>query len=196
MKRLSLQLLGAVFFASDFGISPGGFALVKDCFPNATSGTTEQGCYGSLWDVAVALEEKNPFVPETFVLCPNTEYRIGKRDPSQPDCFIDGDTTIQLRQFSKIICGDTGSSENNCTITGGFSQMVTTAGSYDLEQKTRIVVEGITFTQGRGASLFLAAGGDVMFKDCVFKVRTASKPLSCLACLLNAALDVSLGSNQ
>lgn len=174
MKRLSLPL-GVVLFTLDFGSLTLCYGLVRECFPNATTGKTQQGCYGSLWDVAVAMEQKNPFQPETFILCPNTEYRIGDRDPSQPECFFDGDTTIQLRQFSKISCGEDGSSQNNCTIKGGFSQMVTTAGSYNLEQKTRIVVEGITFAQGRGASLFLAAGGDIVFQDCVFKVRfTAS----------------------
>ena len=116
------------------------------------------------------MEEKDPFKFETFVLCPNREYKIGNRDRNQPACFRDGDAMLELRQFSIVQCGATGSYTNNCTITGGFNQMATTAGSYDQEPKTRIEVSGITFAQGTGGALFLAAGGDIVFKDCIFKV--------------------------
>jgi hypothetical protein len=163
-------------------------ALVRDCFSvtnnNNTSTTTttttaiiteglptKAGCYSSLADVAVAMEDKNPFMVETYILCPDTIYTIGDRDPHRPDCYLNGDVAVQLRQFSTIQCGANGSSLNNCTIRGGYNQMATTAGSYELEDKVGIVVQGITFAQGRGGALFLAAGGDIVFRDCIFKVK-------------------------
>lgn len=146
-------------------------ALIRECYPNATGSKTADGCYEHLRDIAIAMEEKDPFQFETFTLCPHKEYKIGNRDRSQPACFQDGDAMLELRQFSTVQCGASGSSNNNCTITGGFNQMATTAGSYSVEPKTRIEVAGITFAQGVGGALFLAAGGDIVFRDCVFKVR-------------------------
>jgi hypothetical protein len=191
MKRKSRLLIGmgGLLFVLDLlgsrrTPSGGVDALVRDCFPvtnnnntNTTTTTittvgrpTEEGCYSSLRDVAVAMEDKNPFIVETYILCPDTIYTIGDRDPNRPDCYINGDVAIQLRQFSTIQCGKDGSSTNNCTLMGGYNQMATTAGSYNVEEKVGIVVQGITFAQGRGGALFLAAGGDIVFRDCIFKV--------------------------
>jgi hypothetical protein len=174
-SRLRLGVAGSWLVAAGlFGSTRTVDALVRDCFgvdSAATAGVpTEEGCYKSLWDVAVAMEAKNPFIVETYSLCPNTVYEIGDRDPNRPDCFVGGDTALQLRQYSIVQCGLDGASSNNCTIMGGFNQMVTTAGSYDIEKKNGIVVAGLTFARGRGGALLLAAEGDIEFRDCIFQV--------------------------
>ena len=129
----------------------------------------EKGCYTDLNQVAARLQAKNAFEVETYTLCPNTVYKIGFLGAN--GLTEDGFPALTLRQNTRYICGADGKSSNNCVITGGQFQIISTYSSFNKEVKSNIVVKGVTFQNGQTAGALLVAPGEVQFEDCIFRVR-------------------------
>ena len=128
----------------------------------------DSGCFTDLNLVAARLQTKNAFQVETFTLCPNTVYKIGFLGSG--GITEDGFPALTLRQNTRYICGADGKSSNNCVITGGQFQLISTYTSFGNEVKSNIILKGITFQHGQTAGVLLVAPGDVLFEDCIFRV--------------------------
>jgi len=126
-------------------------------------------CFSDLTDLQAAVDTKDPDTVVTYTLCPNTEYPIGVFAPPDFDEIVDGQSPLFLRKNSIIKCGDNGK-DNGCILSGGIFQAHVTTPSFDNEEKTNIVIKGLTFQGGINAGYLDAAAGDVTFVDCVIKV--------------------------
>jgi len=126
------------------------------------------GCYTDLNKVASRVAAKNPFQTETFTLCPNTVYKIGFLGAG--GVTEDGFPALVLRQNTRYICGEDGKSSNNCVITGGQFQLLSTYNSFNAEVKRNVLLKGITFQNGQSAGALFVAPGDVIVEDCIFRV--------------------------
>ena len=130
-------------------------------------------CFDSLDLLYDYVAEKNVFNPVDYILCPNTEFKLGVIPSAENECCIDGMAPIVLRSNSRIMCGADGKLENNCTLVSGQFQIISAFFTF-FEVDSGVSLEGITFKSSEFASLLLENDGEIMFKDCVFKVRSSS----------------------
>lgn len=117
--------------------------------------------------------EKNisdPKVPRTYLLCPNTVFRVGSRnqDDGTP---IGGSYPIILgRPNVRVLCGVHGKFSDNCQVLKGVVQVA----HFDEFQTggvpiTGALVQGISFSGASSINALISAVGDVIFRDCEFK---------------------------
>ena len=126
-------------------------------------------CYANLTEVEDLVKLKNPFLVETYILCPNTIYRMGTFDVTTYQ-IQNGFPPIYTRSNSLYQCGEDGKSSNNCVITGGEYHVFHEYASYNRENKVNVVMKGLTFENASGGGLIIAAPGDIAFIDCIFRV--------------------------
>ena len=126
---------------------------------------TNQTCFTNLTEIELKIQSKDPFVEETYVLCPNTVFVI------RTDKSTAGANPIVLRANCIFKCGNDGKSANGCVLSGGSFQVISSSGDFASENKVGIVFQGITFDAGSVTSALLVAPGDVTFIDCIFQVR-------------------------
>jgi hypothetical protein len=125
-------------------------------------------CYTNLTEIEDLIALKNPFVLETYILCPNTTYTIGViNDDFQIE---NGYNPLNTRSNSIFQCGEDGKSSNNCVITGGAIQIFHSYLTFNQENKVNVVIKGITFENAIDYCAFLVAPGDITFSDCIFRV--------------------------
>lgn len=125
----------------------------EDCIGSYTKLTALQNARGA-----------NNSVPVTYVICPNTVFNL----KNQPGLDLNGNTNY--------LCGQDGSSKNNCIVTGGDVQFTIAFFAYDLSNKDNILLSGFTFEQGQISNAAIASSGSFTIRDCIFKVR-ATKSL-------------------
>ena len=123
---------------------------------DATSAPTAF-CYDNLRAVHDFVKAKDPSVEETVVLCPNTEFNVDAQKP------------LLLRSNTRYLCGENGSSGNDCRLTGGSYQVLNSPRSFGFEDSVNILVQGLTFDNSRVAGAVLSNAGDVTFVDCIFE---------------------------
>jgi len=128
-------------------------------------------CYNDLRLLDDHMALKDSFVPEEYILCPNTIFRVGfvPRDDHESKCCDDGTAPLYAASNAKVLCGKDGSSDNNCTITGGVAQFSTILAIIQ-EPVESMLLSGITFESSFATSLIFSNTGDVTVKDCIFKV--------------------------
>lgn len=122
-------------------------------------------CYDSLAPLQAAMDNRTDvFVGGivNYTLCPNTMIVLDERDAR---------TFLVPRINSRIRCGTTGRSTNNCTVSGGKTQVGIVYESLEVYQNN-YVIEGLTFELSRGPSSLLAAPGVIEYRDCVFRVSS------------------------
>lgn len=142
-----------------------------------TAPVPKRSCYTNLTEIENLVTLKNPFVEETYVLCPNTIFPIGGLDSES--VWI-GYMPINVRANSVIQCGVDGKSSNNCTIQGGPVQLLNSLEKFSGENRVGVFLKGLTFEGAVDANVVLAAPGNITFIDCIFQVslesRCQSKP--------------------
>jgi hypothetical protein len=126
-------------------------------------------CYSNLTEIEDLVKMKSPFIVETYILCPNTTYKMGSLDVFANE-MIDGWKPIFTRSNSIFQCGEDGKSSSNCIITGGVFQLMHEVQTFNNELKENVVIKGITFEDATRGAALLAAPGDITFIDCIFKV--------------------------
>jgi hypothetical protein len=126
-------------------------------------------CYTNLTEIADLVKLKNPFLLETYILCPNNIYQMGTFDPTTFK-IENGSEPIFTRSNSIYQCGEDGKSSNNCIITGGEYHVFHDYVSHGRENKVNVVMKGLTFEDANDGGLIIAAPGDITFVDCVFRV--------------------------
>lgn len=133
--------------------------------PSSTP-TEEPECYTSLTLLESKMENQDPFVENTYILCPNTVFPVGFPGAGGA-CCENGQSAIYARKNTVIKCGEDGSHNNNCTITGGQYQMLALEPCY-FEDIENFVVQGVNFNDAFGVMSIMSIPGDMMFKDCSF----------------------------
>lgn len=127
----------------------------------------KRSCYTNLTEIEDLVKLKDPFVEETYILCPNTIFPIGSFNSE--DVWV-GFMPITVRANSIFQCGDDGKSANNCTIKGGSIQLVDTLEKYSNENRVGVLVKGLTFDGAVDSNVLVAAPGNITFIDCIFQV--------------------------
>jgi hypothetical protein len=117
-------------------------------------------CLNNLTEINVLIKSKDPFIEETYVLCPNTVY----------DLTDGGMEALTLRSNCIFKCGNNGKATDSCVIFGGLFHLLSSSSDFGSENKVGIIVQGITFDSGFVACALLVAPGDVTFIDCIFQV--------------------------
>jgi hypothetical protein len=137
--------------------------IVPDCFSNTTK----------LFHFMLEQEATNPVASASYIytLCPNTVFNIGIVNERGQCCVDDGMNALVAKSQSHVRCGDSGSSDNNCTLVGGQVQLVSGPSFFQQDAATDVAFQGITFEAAIDTGVLLAHRGDVTFIDCVFKVR-------------------------
>jgi hypothetical protein len=131
--------------------------------------------------------------PRRYIICASTIFHIGDLDfnynlriPKQQSSKNDDDgddpdeaiitavsPPIPLRPNMNIRCGDDGSKINNCLITGGHIQIDGTSTRGITEPNlNNILIEGFTFVGATKSSIIVDKPGNIVFRDCEWKVRT------------------------
>ena len=131
--------------------------------------TMSEECFTSTFEIFQAMELQNPFVEETYIICPNTIIDIGFLDDNN-GCCVNGDYPLYVRSRSTVKCGEDGKASNNCVLRGGNSQLLATNSLFQENLLQGVRVMGITFEAAEFVSAALAARGDITFVDCVWRV--------------------------
>lgn len=130
-----------------------------------------KSCYTNMTEVSASVLAKDPFVVKKYILCPNTLFKIGFPSSDTAGAFNDGFAPVQLRSNTQILCGEDGSSANNCTVDGGQVQLLNTPNPLTMETNDNMLVQGLTFQNGGNAgAIFAQAGKNITLRDCIFKV--------------------------
>jgi hypothetical protein len=131
----------------------------------------EGKCIDNITLIMQDIALKGPFELKKYHVCPNRTFEIGLDELGH--CCLDGKYPpfLPLRGYSEFICGDDGWSTNNCVISGGNVQISSAQDDYPGETIKGVVFRGFTFQKAQFINVLLANEGDILFDDCVFKVR-------------------------
>ena len=101
----------------------------------------------------------------TVVLCPDTVFLIGNLDDGSA-AVEDG--TMPLIAFPRVtyLCGEDGSSANNCILESGNIQFWNPPGA----AVETVLVQGLTFQDATFVSIYLQGSGQISFIDCIIRV--------------------------
>ncbi|CAJ1935124.1 unnamed protein product [Cylindrotheca closterium] len=131
-------------------------------------------CISSLADANIAM-----VTGATITLCENTIYSVGAPLDSTFSSFPGGLPLIVDVADVTIQCGISGASSGNCTMEGGFAQLLLGSPSDVTSTSNNLKVNGLTFTgimesalSGTSAPRPVVAtnsGTGIVFNDCIFK---------------------------
>jgi len=138
--------------------------------PSVDSVTTSPTpfCFDNLVDVHEFVEAKAFSTVETVILCPNTIFDV------------DLQMALYPRSNTRYLCGADGLSSNDCRLTGGSYQLLSSARLFNFEDTIGVLVQGLTFDNSRVAGAVLSNAGDVTFIDCIFEKHRGRMAVSML----------------
>ena len=120
--------------------------------------------YFSEWDVV------NASVPRTYILCPDTVFRVGSRHDEDGTPLGGSYPIILGRSNVRVLCGVDGSLGNGCDVVNGVVQVA----HFD-EFKTggrpiyNCLVAGVSFVGASAINALVSATGKVTFQNCLFR---------------------------
>jgi hypothetical protein len=132
--------------------------------------TASGQCLTSIASVELRDRYTDTSVERTYIMCPDTVYMVGDFIAGNIPPFSGGDAFFQPRPNVRIICGEDGSSANNCTIIGGTVHVAASTIVSMTESPTNVVFQGLTFADTSRYSFWGNMPGDITFNDCIFKV--------------------------
>lgn len=120
--------------------------------------------YFSEWDV------DNSDVPRTYILCPQSTFRVGSRHDSDGTPQGGSYPIILGHSNIRVLCGADGRLENGCDVENGVVQIA----HFDEFQTggqpiVNTLVQGISFSKASAINALISGSGDVVIRDCVFK---------------------------
>ena len=90
--------------------------------------------------------------------------------------ILGGQRPLTLRKNMHILCGETGSSANNCVITTGSFALTSLPSNFDPPTvNAGVVVQGVTFDNAALVGMLIEVPGEFKFIDCIYTVRCSSK---------------------
>jgi hypothetical protein len=134
-----------------------------------------QSCYDNFYDIydEESIVTDTTF-PRQYIICPRTTYKMATLDfmgnvNEDPTSGIN--PPLPLRPNMTLRCGDGGSKDNECWISGGDLHMDGTA-TRDINDATLegVTIEGFVFIGARKHSLWATKPGSITFRDCEWKV--------------------------
>ena len=128
---------------------------------NCISTVSAEDCidsYAELTALQIARGGNNA-IPVTYVICPNTVFDLTN------------DVEWDLNGNTNYLCGEDGSSTNNCIVTGGLFQFAVSSFPYGFSNKDNILISGFTFQKAEIGNAAIASSGNFVIRDCIFKVR-------------------------
>lgn len=135
---------------------------------NSITSSPTPFCFDNLADVHEFVEAKAFSTVETVVLCPNTVFDLNVQMP------------LYLRSNTRYLCGADGLSSNECRLTGGSYQLLSSPRLFDFEDTIGVLIQGLTFDNSLVAGAVLSNGGDVTFVDCIFENHRGRMAVSML----------------
>ena len=148
------------------------------------SGTS---CIGSL-DVLRSQEQLvvDDSTSRTYILCPNTEFEVAEV-LLKGQAYSDGQSPILVGKSNlRIQCGEDGSSDNNCILTGGVYQLgffrisSTEFADFEAASQEPIVnasIHGLTFKSAKTFNILAEGEGDLTIVGCVFEENQNLSPI-------------------
>jgi hypothetical protein len=121
-------------------------------------------CFNDTTILSQVMAEADPLVSNVYVLCPNTTFNIGVAG-DDGICCVGGMSSLYVQSKSHVKCGESGSSDNNCTLLGGDFQLISGP-----KPAVDVLIQGVTFEAAFDTGAFLAGRTEVTFLDCLFKV--------------------------
>lgn len=116
--------------------------------------------------------------PVTYVLCPNTVFKVGYSKPSSETNYTEGSSPIVILSSHRIVqCGEYGLNADNCTIVGGENQFII-PGPQDLPLELAtlplgavndVTVRGLSFHDSFKLTFSITNAGTLDVVDCNFK---------------------------
>ena len=108
-------------------------------------------------------------VVRTYELCSDTTFNVGSYQDIYNHEF--SGNKITLRPNLHIQCGSNGRRANNCVINGGSLQLDGSMRALPNSNLHNIVLTGITFQDAKQHVGVFQKPGNVLFRDCEFRVR-------------------------
>jgi hypothetical protein len=132
-------------------------------------------CYGNMNTIAL----REALLSFTYTLCSGF-YSIGTLDYNNE--LTGGQDMLPLRPNLHIKCGADGSRGNLCFINGGDVQVDGT-NLFNVPGGTvsNVVLEGLTFSGSTKHVAWINKPGDILFKDCEFRVCNYGSESVCLS---------------
>jgi hypothetical protein len=127
---------------------------------NCISAVSAEDCIGSYTKLTALQNARggNNSVSVTYVICPNTVFDLTN------------DIEWNLNGNTNYLCGEDGSSKNNCVVTGGEFQFSISLFPYGFSNKDNILLSGFTFEKAGISNAAIASSGSFTIRDCIFKV--------------------------
>ena len=151
---------------SFFWLCKGSLAQDSSCFTNTTD----------LFDYLAQVADGSDDI--AVVLCPDTVFSIGNID--MDSSAVEGGT-MPLVAFPRVqyMCGEDGSSSNNCIFENGDIQFWNPPGA----AVETVLVQGLTFRDATFASIYLQGSGQISFIDCIIRVSLSHIPFCRHGCI-------------
>lgn len=132
-------------------------------------------CLESLDSVFLAERDvEDESILRSYVLCPNTTFSIASafNESGGP---IEGQYPLKIaRSNIHVLCGEDGSSANECVLEGGMEQLVFVDLYESNHSVTNVLVQGLTFSKAKTRNAAVKNKGQLSLVDCIFKVPCAS----------------------
>jgi hypothetical protein len=156
----------------------------------------KNACVESLDSVFVAERDvKDDFVLRSYVLCPNTTFTVASafNESGGP---VEGQYPLKIgRSNIHVLCGEDGSSANDCVLEGGMEQLVFADLFKTNHSVTNVLVQGLTFSKAKTSNAVVQNKGHLSLVDCIFRVRF-SLVLQSLYLCRPRTLTASLSPNR
>lgn len=101
-------------------------------------------------------------------LCPRTDLRVMDVERDEP--YAGNMPPLMAQSNMRVRCGEDGSLTNRCVVYEGASLLLNTFSMSQEYEAKNVVFEGITFERGVESFLELTNGGDITFRNCLFRV--------------------------
>jgi hypothetical protein len=139
----------------------------------ATTPEPDPACYTSTRSIVDKLLSRNNL--DDFVdieICPGTNIDVFLSQRFDPSAGIE--PAIPLQSNLKIKCGEQGRLRDACIIGSGNTLLLNMFAMSRELAAVNVVIEGITFQDGTESLLELTNGGDITFRNCLFRVSGVS----------------------
>ncbi|CAB9517547.1 expressed unknown protein [Seminavis robusta] len=148
--------------------------LLKTCsflaLTTIVSAVNSNGCISSLNTIYEAERKvQDDSVLRKYILCNDTEFHVALNFASDGSP-LDGQYPIPIaRPNVQVLCGENGSSDNNCQIVRGLVHVGIVDEFGDGTRADNILLQGLTFFRATSVNVIAMIGGDITIRDCVFK---------------------------
>ena len=131
---------------------------------------TWEECYRTTRSLMNALARRIDYTDFIDVkLCPRVKFRVDVVDEEKS--FFGAYPAISAQPNMRIKCGEEGRLDDRCVLYDGDTLFVNALGFQRQANVYNLTLEGLTFETGRDSLVLLRNGGDITFRNCLFRVR-------------------------